>query len=123
MSNVTRLTEKDKARIEQLAAQGLRSSTIAKTIRRAKGTVSWYMYTAGLIAPRTAPAVSKSYVRRGRTVHRYTADEDTLITTLRLQSFSLETIAEQCTKRFGTDRTPHSIKVRLIMLAAREDAA
>lgn len=122
MSNITRLTDKDKARIEQLAAQGMKSATIAKTIRRAKGTVTWYMYTAGLLAPKSASTAS-SYVRRGRTVHRYTADEDTLITTLRLQNFSLETIADQCSKRFGTNRTPHSIKVRLIMLAAREDAA
>jgi hypothetical protein len=118
-----RLTDDDRIRIDELAEQGMTAGAIAAQIKRHPSTVQWYMYSSGLKAPAPTPDAPKSYMRNGKLVHRFTGTEDALIQALRLQGFGLELIAEQCCKRFGTARTAHTIKCRLIMLAAREDVA
>jgi hypothetical protein len=118
-----RLTDDDRVRIDELAEQGMKAGAIAARIKRHPSTVQWYMYSSGLQAPSAAPEKPASFMRNGKIVHRFTHGEDVLIQTLRLQGFSTELIAEQCCKRFATARTPHTIKCRLIMLAAREDVA
>jgi len=117
-----RLTDADRARIHELAERGLKAGRIARIIKRHPSTVQWFMYSQGLSAP---ASVEKpfSYVRNGRTVHRFTSHEDAFIEALRIQDYSYEEIARNASKRFGTERSAHVVKCRLIMLASREDAA
>lgn len=116
-----RLTDTDRASIHVLAEQGLGSHRIARRIGRHPSTVNWYMYNAGLRAPKPAPDKPVSYVRGGRRVHRFTGEEDAFITALRIQGFCPARIAELATNRYGTNRTDHTIRMRLTMLAAREE--
>lgn len=117
-----RLTDSDRDQIDALATRGLTAGRIAQKLKRHPATVLWYMYSSGLKAPRPAPDKQVSYVRNGRTIHRFTAEEDAFIQALRIQDFSLHKIAELASKRYGTARTHHTIRCRLTMLASREDA-
>lgn len=117
------LTDEDRDRIDELVAQGKKATTIAREIQRHPATVHWYMYTQGHVTPTYDPKRPKSYVRNGRTVHFFSPEEDALIQSLRKQNYTLRRIAEAATERFHTQRSAHAIKVRLMMLAAREDAA
>jgi len=62
-------------------------------------------------------------MRGGRVVHRFTVDEDALIVSLRQQGVGLTAIAQRASNEFGTNRSVHSIHVRLVMLAGREEDA
>lgn len=115
------LTDADKTRIEELAATGLNAYQIAERIERHQSTVQWFMYANGLQAPKPAPQKATSYVRNGRVVHRYSAAEDELITSLRAKGSGLADIARRASEQFGTARTSHTIHVRLTMLGARDD--
>lgn len=117
------LTDADRARIDDLAQRGFSQGRIAQLLKKHPSTVQWYMYTAGLKAPGPAPETSKVYVRNGVTVRTFSAEEDAFIQALRIQEYSFQEIAELSSKRFNARRTGHSVRCRLIMLAAREDAA
>lgn len=117
-----RLTESDRARIEEFAEKGLSSGQIAQRLRRHQSTVQWFMYRNGLCAPKPLPEGRQlTYTRNGRTVTRYSQEEDAFIQALRLQGLSMDKIAELSSKRFNIDRKHHSVRCRLIMLGARED--
>lgn len=119
-----RLTDTDHARIEELAEKGLSSGQIAQRLRRHQSTVQWFMYRNGLVAPKPMPEGRQvTYMRNGRTVTRYTQEEDAFIQALRLQGLDIAEIAELSSKRFNIDRKHHSVRCRLIMLGAREDEA
>ena len=118
-----RLTDADRARIQDLAGEGLKAYRIAREIKRHPATVQWYMYTSGLMAPTHNPNRPTSYVRNGKAVHLFTAEEDAFIEALRIQAYTFDQIAALAGKRFGFARTAHTMQCRLIMLAAREDAA
>jgi len=117
------LTDEDLARIEELARKGFTSGRIAQILGKRAATVAWAMYAAGLKAPKPAPEVGKTYMRKGVTVRQYSAEEDAFIQAVRIQGYPLSKIAELASERFGTSRTQHSIRVRLTMLANREDVA
>lgn len=119
-----RLTDGDRARIQDLAAQGLNAHAIAAAIRRHPATVGWYMYTSGLRAPRPMPENRRrSYQRGGVTIYRFTPEEDAFIEALRIQDFKPEEIAAHCSRRFSIMRSAHSVRCRLVMLAARDEEA
>jgi hypothetical protein len=117
-----RLTNEDRKRIHDLADAGRKAPTIAREINRNASTVHWYMLTAGLAKPTSTANRPKTYTRNGRTIHLFSPEEDIFIEALRIQDYTFERIAEIANKRFGTTRSAQSIKVRLIMLAARDDA-
>lgn len=117
-----RLTSADHSEIERLHGRGLASGRIAQLIKRHPSTVAWYMYSAGLKAPRPSSERPVSYMRGGRMVRHFSAEEDVFIETLRRQDYSCQQIAATVNKRYGTERTDHTIKCRLIMLSAREGA-
>jgi len=117
------LTDADREQIEELAGRGLTSGQIAQRINKNHSTVLWFMYSRGLQAPAPSPTAPKSYVRNGRLVHRWTTEEDTFIQALRIQDFTLAQIAKATNARFNTQRSSHTVNIRLVMLAAREDAA
>jgi hypothetical protein len=118
-----RLTDADRERIQELAERGAKAGRIAQIIKRHQSTVYWYMVSNGLTTPRAAPNKPASYVRNGRIVRHFSADEDAFILALRVQGFSFTKIAHAANGRFATERTAHSVQVRIIMLAAREEAA
>lgn len=117
------LTDEDRTRIHELAAQGFKAFRIARLIKRHPATVHWFMYTQGLTAPSYNPNRPMSYVRNGKTVHLFSPEEDAFIEALRIQDFTFDQIADLASKRFGITRSGHTMQCRLIMLAAREEAA
>lgn len=118
-----RLTDDDRARIQELAERGLRAGRIAQIIKRHQSTVYWHMISNGFTVPKPAPNKPATYVRNGRTVRHFSADEDAFIQALRVQGFTFGKIAHATNGRFATERTAHSVQVRIIMLAAMDDAA
>lgn len=116
---MTVMTNEDRAKIEDLATRRFGAGRIAQVIKRHPSTVKWYMYTAGLCAPKKLER-PKMYVRNGVRVHRFTDEEDTFIEALRIQNYTAEEIARAAAARFNTERNAHSIRCRLKMLAARE---
>lgn len=117
-----RLTPVDHINIERFAGEGLNASAIARKIGKHPSTVQWFMYSTGLQAPKQTDT-PKSYVRRnGRTVKGFSSHEDAFIQALRIQDYTPIQIAELASKRFDTQRSHHTIRCRLKMLAAAEDA-
>lgn len=115
------LSVSDHERIHELAGRGWKSSRIAREIEKHPATVQWFMYRSGLKAP--AYGRTKSSFRNGREVKPFSPEEDAFITALRLQNYGPKKIADLATNRFGHPRSNHTIACRLVMLAAREDAA
>lgn len=115
------LSEECQARIFELAERGWAASRIARDLRKHPSTVQWFMYRSGLKAPEYRK--TEPYYRGGRLVVPFSPEEDAFIVALRVQDYSPRKIAELASKRFGHDRNNHTVRCRLVMLAAREDAA
>jgi len=113
------LSADDHAEISDRAERGQKAQQIARAIGKHPSTVQWFMYSAGLAAPRQRDN-PEPYLRGGRIVRPYSREEDAFIEALRIQDYSLAKIAELTNKRFATERSYHTIQMRLIMLAARE---
>jgi AraC-like DNA-binding protein len=115
-----RLTDEDHDRIHELAAKGLKCGQIAQRLGRHQSTVQWYMYSEGLQAPTpAAEGTVLTYKRGDHTVNRFSAEEDAFIETLRIEGVPISEIADRSSQRFGINRKHHSVRCRLIMLAAR----
>lgn len=115
------LSTDDHARIFDLAEnRGWKAHRIARTLQKHPATVQWFMYRQGLAAP--VYHGTKPYMRGGRLVVPFTPEEDAFIEALRVQDFGFSKIADLTNKRFGLDRSFHTIHCRLVMLAAREAA-
>jgi hypothetical protein len=121
MSRKSKLTDATKERIRDLAASGLNPPAIAALVDEHPSTVQWFMYSDGMRAPSQTDEPS-SYMRNGRRVHRFTRAEDAFIEARRIAGDGFPEIARKAAARFGTERKPHSIQVRLIMLANLEVA-
>jgi hypothetical protein len=117
-----RMTPADKAEIERLATTMKKPtpSKIAAKIKRHPSTVNHFMLTRGLIerVPGRAPRI---YERNGITVHPYSKEHDAFIENSRSQGKKPREIAELVTKEFGIARNGHSVRIRLIQLAAAPD--
>jgi hypothetical protein len=61
-----------------------------------------------------------SYIRGGRTVRRFTRDEDAFIESLRVDGQSYKDIAAAVNDKFSTERSAHTVQCRLVMLSARD---
>lgn len=114
-----RLTDEDRATIEQLAGR-MSAGQIAYRLKKHQSTVAWFMYTHGLKAPKQTDSPA-SYVRNGRAVRRFSKAEDDRVTALRKLDLNAREIAERINAEFGTARSHHTIRCRLKMLAAIED--
>jgi len=115
------LAEEDHQRIFDLAARGWKPTRIAREIEKHPATVYWFMIRNSLATP--GATKFKTYIRNGKPVVPYSPEEDAFIVALRVQDYSLAEIARLAASRFGTNRKMHSVQVRLIMLAARDEAA
>lgn len=114
------LSDEDKVTIERLASSLKKPAPgpIARRISKHPNTVWWYMVTRGLIQREIKYDQRQTYVRNGRTVYRYTREQDARIVELRRQGKSRREIAEIVSVEFGIHRDKHSIEVRLTMLGA-----
>lgn len=110
-----RLAREELERIDELAGRGLTPGQIAQKLNRHPGTVNYAMHRLGR---RKLTRRSTTYVRNGVVVKPFDAAEDALIEALRLDNLTTTEIADLVTKRFGHPRTPHTINIRLIMLAS-----
>lgn len=118
--NRRQLSPEDVEAILQLAEEGVGELEIARRFGRPRSSIAWHLYRHGYKAARPREAIT--YRRRdGRVVRRYGPEEDRVLLDLRAQGLSIRAIAAELTKRFGYPRKPHSVRVRLILIAARED--
>jgi IS30 family transposase len=117
------LSDADRERVTELAEEGLSAKRIGAMLGKHPSTVQWCLYSTGLRAPSYGSTPGGSYTRRdGRVVHRFTPDEDRYIEQLRVRGLGLREIAALASARFGTQRTHHTIRCRLVMRAASEEA-
>lgn len=114
------LTPAENEQIVELAGRGLSAGRIAQKLNRHPVTVGYAMHRLGL---RKLMRKSFAYVRNGVEVRSFSAEEDALLTALRVQGHSTTKIAEVLTKRFGHKRSPHTVNVRLVLLSNDEEAA
>ncbi|MBN8987443.1 MAG: hypothetical protein J0H42_04305 [Rhizobiales bacterium] len=114
------LSDADRAEIERLCEAMAKPTPgkISNKIGRDVGTVAWFMITQGLIERKIQYGGPTSYVQGGKVVFRYTEEHDRKIVAMRRDGKSVREIAAVVTREFGIARTPHSIDVRLKMLAA-----
>lgn len=111
------LSDDDRDRIHELFEEGLGPNRIARKLQKHPSTVSWFMYRQGLVRGEGGPG--RAYMRNGRPVRPFTAEEDAKMLALRLEGMGIR----QITRALGTNRRPESVSIRLAMLAAREDMA
>lgn len=116
------LTDAHRERIAALIEEGWKAPSIAREIRKHPSTVQWYLYASGLRAPEHRPN-AQPYRRGERWVYPFSPGEDALIEILRTEGLGFGAIAEQASARFGTVRSYHTIRCRLVMLGARDDDA
>ena len=114
------LSDDDRAEIERLCSVMTKPTPgkISGKIGRDVGTVAWFMITNGLIERRISYDGPSSYIQGGKLVYRYTEAHDRKIVAMRRDGKSVREIAAAVSQEFGITRTPHSIDVRLKMLAA-----
>lgn len=117
-----RMTPADKAEIERLAATMTKPTAgkIARKINRHVATVNSYMFYHGLIERKVGRA-TRAYQRNGITVHPYAEEHDAFIEHLSSRGLRYREIAELVTAEFGISRNIHSVRIRLIQLAAAPD--
>ena len=113
-----RLSGSEDSEIEELFLSGMRTREIARQLNRHASTIHFALTRLGLKAPKPR---TFSYERRGRPVRSFSSEEDAFIEALRIQNYAITKIADLCSKRFGYRRTAATIRVRLIMLANRDD--
>lgn len=109
------LTEAEKAEIERLATTLKRPtpSVIAQRLDRHAATISWHMITRGLIVRKIR------YPKNPKPGHLfYSEEQDRRLLALRRQGLGCLAISIALTAEFGIPRHPHSVRNRLIMLAA-----
>jgi hypothetical protein len=118
------LSDADRDRVTELAEAGFSAKRIGAALGKHPSTVQWCMYSNGLRAPSYGSNPGGSYTRRdGRVVHRFSPAEDQFIEAQRVAGLGLREIARLASARFGTQRTHHTIRCRLVMLAAGEEGA
>lgn len=98
---------------------------IARRIGRHVGTVKWHMLNNGMYnrKPRQGPA-RYFQTRNGVTVevNPYTPEHDAFIQAQRAAGLSCAKVAAAVTARFGIERKGHSVRVRLVLLAAAPES-
>lgn len=113
-----RMTEAEMREVEEMAERGLGSGQIARRLNRHQATIGWAMHRLGL---KTTMRREFAYYRNGVLVKSFSPEEDRLIEELRVAGKTTVEIAEELTKRFGHPRSPHTICMRLTLLANAAD--
>lgn len=115
-----RLSAADHERIAAFAERGWKAGRIGQVIGKKASTVYWHMLRQGLVEREPGNRSTEPYKRGDRWVYPWGADEDALIERLRAEGRGFKAIAEAARTAFGKPRTPHSVFVRLTMLATTQ---
>lgn len=104
---------------EGSAERGLKAGQIALRLDRKSRTINFAMHRLGLVQP-----VERQfdYMRGGRRVRSFSPEEDAWISARRREGHTVTRIAARHHQQFGFQRAVGSIRVRLLMLANRDDA-
>jgi IS30 family transposase len=117
-----RMSIDEKKKIEAVIA-GMKQPTAGKVARRLNrhpATINWYMLTRGHIERKPGHA-PKPYMRAGKMIYPYSAEQDARLEQLRAEGKVFSEIAAILTKEFEIERTCHSVQVRLVQLTAAPD--
>ncbi len=106
--------------LSTLVDRGMTCGAIALRMNRHRSTIIHAIARLGLRAPRRR---AFDYVRDGRRVVSFGAEEDTFIRVLRMQGYRLCVISRVVEKRYGHKRSANAISIRLAQLAAAEEEA
>lgn len=125
MTKRPNLNDEQKALIADLREKGLSYGVIGQRLNLSEGAISWYCLVGGIESPNTRRRVPptlkyRSYVRNGREVITFTADDDAQLLVLEGEGKTYSEIG----KIMG--RMPNSVRGRLATLArheARKEAA
>ncbi|MHB8286192.1 MAG: hypothetical protein ACYDD1_16160 [Caulobacteraceae bacterium] len=99
----------------------MKAGQIAQRLLKHPSTVTWFMYCNGLQAP--AYSRVRTFRRRsGLVVKPFSPAEDAFIEAQRADGAKPLQIAELTSAHFQFPRSSHTIRCRLVMLAAREAA-
>ena len=116
------LTTAEKDAITDLAEKGYGAKRISTIVQRHESAVQWFLYRTGLRAP--GYGNSQPHVRsNGRPVKPFGPEEDAALIAMRVDGVGIAEIARRITEAFGHPRNPDTVRNRLTMLAAREEAA
>ena len=116
------LTDADKEEILSRAEKGQSGGRIAVAIGRHPATVNWFMYCNGF-KRRSAQKLRGPYNRGGVTVYPWQPSEDAMMERLAGEGLKPAQIAAAMSESLGREVKPHSVKVRLVMLASFAEAA
>lgn len=117
------LSDDQKRRIAELFVKLKNPSpaAIARRVGRNPKTVRWHMLTHGMYskAPRRGPGAHQR-TRNGAIymIHPWEEAHDTFIQAQRASGLSCAKVAAAVTAQFGIERKGHSVRVRLVLLAA-----
>lgn len=117
-----RFTPFEIAMVYKLADAGLTTAQIAMRLQRHPSGVMYHVLRAG-VRQKPLPQGLGDYVRNGRTVRRFTPEQDAFIEQLDMQAVPRVEICRRYEAQFGHKRAPNSIKLRLMQLAAQEALA
>lgn len=109
-----RMSSEEMTRVEELAEAGLKSGQIARRLNRHQATVGWAMHRLGL---KVTQHREFAYVRNGVLVKSFSREEDEIIEAMRVGGATTTKIAAALTERFGHRRSPHTVNMRLTLLA------
>lgn len=113
-----RLSDEELAEIERLAEQNFTAGRISQLIRRHPGTVNYAMHRLCL---RVLTKRTFCYERGGKIVKSFSDVEDAFLEQLRVDGKTTAEIAKRLTERFGHPRSPHTVNIRLQLLANAPD--
>lgn len=115
-----RLSAEETRQVEELGELGLNAGQIAQRMGgRSVSTIYWRLLQLGLATPKLKGA-RQPYRRNGRLVRPFTPEEDSFIEAERAAGKSVREIAKASSARFGEPRSAHSVRIRLLMLAASD---
>lgn len=116
-----RLSDQEREQIAEMADSKKPVAIIARALNRHPATVGYAMYRLGL--RRLSRRARTAYWRNGSKVVAFTPEEDAFVERLSLEGVKNKEIGERCGREFGHPRSPHTINVRLAMLASDQEAA
>lgn len=115
----SQFTQSDLDEIAQMREAGASYADIAKRFGVSKSGISWVLLRLGVADPNAKGihTITRTYVRNGRTVRPFTAEEDAQLVSLDIEGLSISQIAA----RLG--RGHQTVIGRLANLARRDSIA
>lgn len=117
-----RMTADELCQLDTLADRGMGPAEVARRLNRHPATIAWQFIIRGHKEFKPRAAIPDSYKRGSVTVIRFKPEEDAFIEAKRVQGFNCAEICDFVREKFGHRRSPHTILMRLKVLACAEAA-